>query len=451
MPSLNFNEHLKFSRREWLRLSTFAGASAGMVGSSSSWLQSLAADTADRPDRQRSCILLWMPGGPSQTDTFDLKPGQENGGPYKAIDTSVPGIQISEHLPLLAKHMEWMAIVRSMHTHEADHGRASFYLRTGYKPQGGIQYPSLGALVSREKEDPESAMPGFISVASPRLASDSSYGPGYLGPRFAPMLVGDTTNLADFYNPDRGSAIALGVPELLRPDRFSSQQYQSRVDLLQELQRPFAARHPGIGVQTITSSQDRALRLSASPVTRAFDLRDEPDALRKEYGMNLFGQSCLLARRLVEKKVPFIELTLGGWDTHIQNFTAVEQLSRILDRGWATLMRDLQDRGLLDSTLIVWMGEFGRTPTINPQQGRDHFPAAWSTVLAGGGIRGGQVYGSTSADGTEVVDSPVSVPDLLATVCMGLGIDYMQQLPSNVGRPIRIVDKAATPIREVLA
>ena len=419
MPVPDFDKQLRFSRREWLKLAAIATSPAGMAGSSSSWLKCFAADAASRRDRHSSCILLWMPGGPSQTDTFDMKPGHDNGGPFQPIETSVPGIQISEHLPLLAQQMEKMAIIRSMQTHEADHGRASFYLRTGYKPQGGIQYPSLGAIVSKQNEDPESAMPGCISVASPRLASDSSYGAGYLGPRFAPMLVGDTTNLADLYNPDRGSAISLGVPELLRPDGFTAQQYQSRVGLLQQLQRPFAEQHPGIGVQTIVSSQDRALRLSASPLTRSFDLKEEPETLRQEYGMNLFGQSCLLARRMVEINVPFIELTLGGWDTHIQNFTAVRQLSRILDKGWATLMRDLSDRGLLDSTLVVWMGEFGRTPTINPQQGRDHFPTAWSTVLAGGGIRGGQVYGRTSPDGTQIDDSPVSVPDLLATVCAG--------------------------------
>ena len=221
--------------------------------------------------------------------------------------------------------------------------------------------------------------------------------------------------------------------------------------MLKRLQAPFSQQHPGIGPSAIKSAQERAIRLAASPLTKTFDLAGEPEKVREEYGMNLFGQSCLLARRLVEQHVPFIELTLGGWDTHIDNFTAVRQLATILDRGWGTLMRDLEDRGLLESTLIVWMGEFGRTPTINPQAGRDHFPSAWTTVLAGGGIQGGQVYGSSSADGTEVEENPVSVPDLLATVCQALGIDSTQQLPSNVGRPIRIVDKEASPIKQVLS
>lgn len=439
---------MRFDRRRWMRMAT-ASAATGLA--SQSWLSSLAADTSNHPQRRRSCILLWMPGGPSQTDTFDMKPEHENGGPFRSIATSVPGIHISEHMPQIAKQMDHMAIIRSMQTHEADHDRAAFYLRTGYKPQGGIQYPSIGSLVAHEFDNPESAMPGFVSVAAPRLASDSSYGSGYLGPNFSPMLVGNTSNLANFANPDRFSSQRLAVPELHRPGTVTADQYARRVDMLKRLQKPFVEQHPGIGPAAIKSAQQRAIRLAASPLTKAFELSGEPEKLREEYGMNLFGQSCLLARRLVEREVPFIELTLGGWDTHIDNFTAVEQLTSILDRGWGTLMRDLADRGLLESTLIVWMGEFGRTPTINPQAGRDHFPNAWSTVLAGGGIQGGQVSGSTSADGTEVKDDPVGVPDLLATVCQAIGIDTLKQLPSNVGRPIRIVDKDARPIHQVLS
>lgn len=439
-------ERLRFSRREWLKVSALAGVGAA----STSWLRPLTADVARHPERIRSCILLWMPGGPSQTDTFDLKPEHANGGPYRPIETSVPGIRISEHLPLLARQMDKLAIIRSMQTQEADHDRASFYLRTGYQAQGGIQYPSLGSLVCREGDDPESALPGFVSVASPRLASDSSYGAGYLGPQFAPMIVGNTSNFADYDNPDIRSGTALRVPEILPPASIGAAQYRGRTDLLAALQTGFAARHPGVGVDTIQSAQRRALRLAASPLTKTFDLSEERESLRNEYGMNLFGQGCLLARRLVEQRVPMIELTLGGWDTHIENFSSVRMLSRALDQGWSTLMRDLADRGLLDSTLIVWMGEFGRTPTINPQAGRDHFPTAWSTVLAGGGIRGGQVYGGTSADGTEIADKPVSVPNLLATICSALGIDFQKPHPSNVGRPIRIVEKGATPIQEIL-
>jgi uncharacterized protein (DUF1501 family) len=196
-----------------------------------------------------------------------------------------------------------------------------------------------------------------------------------------------------------------------------------------------------------------------SASVKAFDLEDEPARLRDAYGRNAFGQGCLLARRLVERGVPFVEVTLSsvegnqsfGWDTHFQNFESVKKLSAVLDAGWSALMDDLRSRGLLDSTLIVWMGEFGRTPKINANAGRDHFPAAWTTALAGGGLKGGQAFGRTSGDGTTVEDRPVSVPDFIATVCLALGIDPRTQNLSNVGRPIRIADPAARPIGEVLA
>ena len=200
------------------------------------------------------------------------------------------------------------------------------------------------------------------------------------------------------------------------------------------------------------------MKMMRSDAVRAFNLDDESSALRDAYGRNRFGQGCLMARRLVERGVPFVEVTLAGlpqlqvagWDTHQNNFDSVRRLSEVLDPAWSTLIEDLKSHGLLDSTLIVWMGEFGRTPKINPANGRDHFPQAWSTVLAGGGIRGGQVIGRTSADGMTVEDRPVSVPDLLATACRALGIDPLKQNMSDLGRPIRIVDKDAKPIQEVL-
>jgi uncharacterized protein (DUF1501 family) len=196
-----------------------------------------------------------------------------------------------------------------------------------------------------------------------------------------------------------------------------------------------------------------------SEASKAFNLDDEPAALRDAYGRNRFGQGCLMARRLVQRGVPFVEVTLAGlpqnqvpgWDTHANNFDSVRRLSEVLDPAWATLIEDLKSHGLLEATLVVWMGEFGRTPKINPNNGRDHYPQAWSTVLSGGGIRGGQVIGRTSRDGTAVEERPVSVPDLLATVCHALGIDPLKQNMSDIGRPIRIVDKDAKPIQEVLA
>jgi hypothetical protein len=250
----------------------------------------------------------------------------------------------------------------------------------------------------------------------------------------------------------------LKVQDLMPPAEISAARLDNRIDLLQGLENDFASGRAGVAPQSHQAAYERAVRLMKTSAARAFNLDEEAPSLRDAYGRNLFGQGCLLARRLVERGVPFVEVTLGGfdgnmigWDTHQQNFDGVRALSEVLDPAWATLMEDLRLRGLLDSTLIVWMGEFGRTPKINPQAGRDHFPNAWSTVLAGGGIRGGQVIGRTSADGARVEERPVSVPDLLATVCGALGIDPLKQNQSNVGRPIRIVDKAAKPIQELLS
>jgi hypothetical protein len=438
------------SRRDWLRLS-----SAGVVAYSlSGWLETLAADTAGHPERRRSCILLWMNGGPSQLDTFDLKPGHANGGPYKDIATSVPGIRISEHLPRIARFMDRMAIVRSMNSKEGDHGRATFLLRTGYLPQGSIQYPPLGALVAQELGGERSALPNFVSIAPDRQFSPAAFGPGFLGPQYAPLVVGDKALGPQQQRPD-GYEQALKVEDLTPPGAVSPAQADARIGLLEDLERDFVARHPDSGPRSHQAAYDRAVRLMRTAAAKAFRLDQEPPKLRDAYGRNLFGQGCLLARRLVERGVPFVEVTLGdangagNWDTHQQNFETVQRLSQVLDPAWATLMEDLRTRGLLDTTLIVWMGEFGRSPQIS-NGGRDHYPNAWSTVLAGGGIRGGQVVGRTSADGTTIEERPVLVPDLLATVCQALGIDPLKQNPSNVGRPIRIVDKAARPLQEIL-
>src|SRR5262249_17495239 len=231
----------------------------------------------------------------------------------------------------------------------------------------------------------------------------------------------------------------------------SAERARERLALLRESEEPFLKSRPGQGTATHLTAYDRAARLQRQAATRAFDLSEEPAKLRDRYGRGLFGQGCLLARRLGERGVPFIEVTLGGWDTHQDNFDAVKGLCGVLDPAWAALMEDLGDRGLLDSTLIVWMGEFGRTPGINPRDGRDHYPTAWSVVLGGGGVAGGQVVGRTSKDGSAVEERPVSVPDLMATGCLALGLDPKKQNQSNVDRPIRLADPSATPIKEALA
>ena len=252
---------------------------------------------------------------------------------------------------------------------------------------------------------------------------------------------------------------ALKVQDLDRPREVSSARGDARVKLLQEMERDFIKSRPGLAAESHRTAYQRAVTLMKSESAKAFDMSQEATKLRDAYGRNLFGQGCLLARRLVEKNVPFIEVALSripganvfGWDTHANNFDAVKRLSGVLDPAWSTLMQDLKDKGLLDTTLIVWMGEFGRTPRINGNKGRDHWANSWSTVLAGGGIKGGQVIGETSADGTEVTKRPVSVDDFLATVCRAVGVDPMKQNQSNVGRPIRLVEPKAKPIKEVLA
>jgi len=440
------------SRRDLLRLS-----GAGVLGvSASGWLPALAAETAKNPQRRRSCILLWMDGGPSQTDTFDLKPGHANGGPFKPIPTNVTGMQFSEHLPQLAKHADKMAVIRSMTTREGDHGRGALIMHTGYAPAGEINYPSIGGLLAKELGAEDAVLPPFVCVSPNRGASPLSFSSGFLGPRLSPLIVGGAGNAAR----PRGQfdfEAALRVPDL-EPSRYVLPAHaDARIALLEEQQRDFAKLHPGAVAAGHSSAYDRAVRLMRTAAAKAFNFEEEKAALRDAYGRNMFGQSCLLARRLVEQGVAFVEVNMGGvnggsfgWDTHAGNFDSLKSLSGVLDPAWATLMADLKERGLLDSTLIVWMGEFGRTPRINQQNGRDHFPNAWSAVLAGGGIKGGQYVGATSADGATVKDRPVTTPDLLATVCKALGVDPAKQNNSNVGRPIRIVDKAAKPIAEVL-
>jgi hypothetical protein len=445
----------RLSRRDLLKLSA-----AGVVGYSlSGWFENMAHAAAGNPARKRACILLWMNGGPSQMDTFDLKPGHANGGPYKEIATAVPGIKISEYLPKIAKHTDRMALIRSMKTKEADHGRATYQMRTGHIPGGPVQYPTLGSLLSKELEQPGAELPSFVSIAPYRFFSPAAYGPGFLGPQYAPLVVGENQQSLIPIPGQRANNYedSLKVGDIDLPAGVSKDRADARVALLGEMQKDFLEKRSSLSSLSHRSAYQRAVTLMHSTATRAFNLDEEKKELRDRYGRHLFGQGCLLARRLIERGVPFVEVSLAsfanltlGWDTHVNNFDAVKQLSAVLDSAWSTLISDLKDRGLLDSTLIVWMGEFGRTPKLNQINGRDHWANSWTTILAGGGIRGGQVIGKTSADGMEVTERPVNTEDLLATVALALGIDPKKQNQSNVGRPIRIVEPTARPIKEVL-
>lgn len=431
--------HSSLSRRDWLRL-----AAVGAVGvSQSGWLRALAADAAVNPTRRKSVIMLWLNGGPATIDLWDLKPGHANGGPFKAIDTALAGVKISEHLPKLAKRMDEMAVIRSMATREGDHRRARIVGLTGYTPVGAIQFPSVGSLIAHEFDDPGTDLPGFVSIGG---RSGTDLGAGFLGPQFSPLVVGS----GDRRLIPGLDANDLKVPDLDRPEGLSADAHAKRLELLGALERGFKAGRKGPVAETLKAATDRAVRLMRPEAAAAFHLEEEKANVRDAYGRTSFGQGCLLARRLVERGVAFVEVTLDGWDTHQNNFDRVAELSGTLDTAFAALLADLKGRGLLDSTLIVCQGEFGRTPRINGQAGRDHWPATWAAVLAGGGLRSGQVIGKTSADGTALESEPTRTPDLIATVVKAIGLDPMKQNMSNVGRPIRIADPTAKPIEELL-
>ncbi|MDX1947702.1 MAG: DUF1501 domain-containing protein [Pirellulaceae bacterium] len=439
------------SRRDWL------ASSLGLWGASASgWFPAWSRALAEEPARRRHCILLWMTGGPTQTDTFDMKPGHANGGEFQEVATKAPGLRFSEHLPKLGEMADRLAVVRGLSTKEGDHGRGTFVVRTGQKPLGPIQYPAIGSSLSKALGRDDDAVPHYVSIAPYRAFNQAAFGPGFLGPRHAALTVGATDGFQSAPPATSAGYAELKVDDLAPAAGIGDEQFTGRVELWRSLQAGFLATHRGPAPLAQQTVYERALRLMNSNAAEAFDLSSEPVAVRDSYGRGRFGQGCLMARRLIERGVSFVEVTLGsvsentlGWDTHLNNFPAVKSLSAELDAGWGTLMKELAERGLLDSTTILWIGEFGRTPTINPQGGRDHFPAAWSCVLAGGGIKGGQAFGKTSAGGEEVTDGKVDVPDVLATLSAALGVDPETKNISDQGRPIKIAEGKV--IRELLA
>jgi len=445
-------------RRTWLKA---AAASGVCTVSASGWMPALANKVAKDPTRRRHCIVLWMGGGPSQLDTFDPKPDHENGGEFSEIKTNVPGIRISEHLPQLAKQADKLAIVRSLSTKEGDHTRGTHLMQTGQPPMGAINYPSIGSVLARELGDAKDALPNFISIGQGRMFSDSATGSGFLGPRYSPLRA---TGIGGQFHPpgddgDENEApnfASMSIPGLKPPSSVEAKRMTRRLELLKSHQKSFVGQHVSAAALAHQTVYDGAVQLMNGDSAAAFDLSKEPEKLRRQYGEGVFGQGCLLARRLIEHGAGFVEVNLDssttasvGWDTHSNIFESVKSLSQELDAGWATLMRDLEDRGLLETTTILWMGEFGRTPKINGQGGRDHFPQAWTCVLGGGGIAGGQAYGKTSADGMQVEENKCGVGNVLATLCSALGVDPHDEHETNTGRPVAIVD--ADPIEDLLA
>ncbi|MFP6612597.1 MAG: DUF1501 domain-containing protein [Pirellulales bacterium] len=417
---------MTLKRRDWLKLSA-----AGMLsGATVPWFESLASAVIDRP-RGKSCILLWMDGGPSQQHTFDPKPT----GEFKATSTSVPGIQIVEQLPQLAQCMEDMAIVRSMSTEITGHYDAKYFLHTGYKRTTAFEHPSIGSIASSQIGLPDDDMPAFVTIDA---GFDKGNGgrlyrsvPAYLGPDHAPLAVPDPSQ---------------GLENLAA----SSSRLDGRLKLLARGEQRFAKEFALPAVRAKQSAFDRAVRLMRSNRSKAFRLDEEPANIREAYGDHRFGRSCLLARRLVEAGISFVEIFHRGWDDHEGAAKRIAARAPWMDAGMAALIRDLKHRGMLDDTLVVWMGEFGRSPG----RGSGHFPKAWSMAFAGGGLKTGQVIGKTSEGGKdpggEVVERLVTAPDFIATLCLALGIDIHQEFLAPGKRPMPLVEKTANPIMELL-
>ncbi len=416
------------TRRDFLRLLPVAGSAAGVIP----FARAVAANAADLRKRHKACILLWMQGGPSQFETFSPLEGHKNGGETKAIATTVPGMRFAEHWPAMATVADRLAVVRSMTSKEGSHPRASYLLHTGYLPNPSARHPTLGSIVASElaAETRETGdLPPVVRIGG-RGRGDS--GAGLLGMQWDPYeLRSATTSPAN---------TAPQVP---------AERHLRRLELMERLGAGFARSLPQEAADH-ASVYRRATRMILSPAMQAFDLDREPEGIRAEYGEGEFAAGCLLARRLVEQGVSFVEVVSNGWDTHQDNFTKVAELAGGVDRPFAALIRDLEQRGILDDTLVIWMGEFGRTPQVNPRGGRDHFPRSFNAVLAGGGVAGGAIVGRTDKAGVEVADRPVTVPDLFATFCTSLGIDPAKENMSSNGRPIKLVD-GGEPVQELFS
>ncbi|MSO23071.1 MAG: DUF1501 domain-containing protein [Acidobacteria bacterium] len=393
----------------------------------------------DRRARAQACILLWLEGGPSQVDTWDPKP---NSG-FKAISTNVPGIQISELLPQVARHMDKLAIIRSMHTEEIDHPEATHYAITGHRPNPAMQFPSIGSIVAKELGSRQD-VPAYVKVPKNQHPMvDEYFKAAFIGSEYNPLLTPDPHG-KDFQIAD------LSLPKTLSVERIEDRKsFLKAVDRLYRMKQGIAE-HTPMDIFT-----EQALRMILSPaVKRAFDLSQESEKTKDSYGRNGFGQSVLLARRLVEAGCRFVTASgyaYSSWDTHGENDKNLrDTLVPPLDQGLSTLLQDLKQRGMLESTIVVAMGEFGRTPHINPGNGRDHWPHCWSLVLGGGGIRGGQVVGASDERGAQVAEQMVTMGDVFATIYKAFGIDWEKTYLTPIGRPIKIAnsieDRTGVPI-----
>lgn len=425
------------SRRAFLQV-----GSLGFLGMNLS--QSLRAAKTSSAGKAQACILLWLEGGPSQMDTWDPKPSSA----FKPIATNVAGIQVSELLPQVAKRMDRLAVIRSMHTRGNDHPQGTHYAITGHEVNPAMHFPSLGAIISKEV-GPRKGLPPHVLL--PHWEKSRQYEEyfraGFLGPEYDPMAIPDPAR-KDFE-----------VADLTLPKSVSEQAVHSRQEFLQVVDRRYRKLYASAEHANVDGFSAQALKMLLNPdVRNAFDLSKEPEKLRDQYGRDAIGQSALLARRLVEAGTRFVTAAgfhSNSWDTHAKNDEGHrDRLCPPLDRTLSVLLDDLKDRGLLESTVVVAMGEFGRTPFVNPDLGRDHWPTCWSLVIGGGGIRGGQVIGASDENGANVADRATSMGDLFATIYKAFGIDWTKEYATPVGRPIKIAnsleDETGTPIPELL-
>ncbi len=380
----------------------------------------------------RNVIYLYMTGGMSHLDTWDPKPaGSEVMGLTKPVKTSADDVFISEYLPLMSRHMDKAAIIRSMTSTQGAHEQGQYFMRTSYTLRSSIRHPGMGAWLEKFQNRGNPTLP-----ASVMIGNESRHpGAGFFEAKFAPLMVNDPES---------------GLKNVTRLERFTEPQFQERLSLSRQLDRTFEQSYDLSRVRAYTDMYEDAVKMMKSEELKAFDLSAESDALREKYGRDRFGQGCLLARRLVEHGIRFVEVSFGSWDTHNANFTRVPELCDQLDTALSTLISDLEKRGMLKDTLIVLATEFGRTPEINVNDGRDHHPKVFSCLLAGGGIKGGTVHGASDERGANAVTDVVNIPDLNATIGYALGLPLDQVLYSPTRRPFTLADKGK-PLPQLFA
>jgi hypothetical protein len=394
--------------------------------------------------KAQSCILLWLEGGPSQMDTWDPKPTSS----FQPISTNVPGIQISELLPQLARRMDRLSLVRSMHTRGSDHPQGTHYAITGHEVNPAMQFPSIGSILAKETGARNSMPPHVLTPHWEKARQYEDYfRSGFLGPEYDPMCIPDP------------SKPGFQINDLSLPKSVSAAAVENRKSFLQMIDRRYRTMVEGAEHAQMDGFQTQATKMLLNPAVReAFDLSKEPDKLRDRYGRDAVGQSALMARRLVEAGTRFVTAAgfhSNSWDTHAKNDEGHrDRLCPPLDRTLSTLLDDLKDRGLYDSTIVLAMGEFGRTPFVNNDRGRDHWPNCWSLAIGGGGIAGGRIVGSSDADGAQVTSRATSMGDLFATIYKAFGIDWTKEYDTPIGRPIKIAnsleDQTGQPLNELL-